>query len=127
MEQLVRDIISFIATRNTEAVFMSTCDFDNDKFITIAIEILGWLRLEQKRTLWKQEKKYVKHKPLTLNYDYPWCRQLKQIVEQDERFKKNFAIQGSSFDFSEDISESEKAKIREFVYKNYLPFSMPNN
>ena len=127
MEQLIKDIMSFIATRNVEVVFADTCDFESDKFITIATEILGWLRLEQKRTVWKQEKKYVKHKPLILNYNYPWCRQLMQIVEQDERFKKYFAIIGSSFGFSDDVSEDEKAKIRKFVYDNYVPFSTPNN
>lgn len=125
VEQLVKDIMSFIATRNDELFFSDTCDFENDKFITIATEILGWLRLEQKRTVWKQEKKYVKHKPLKLNYNYPWCRQLKQIVELDERFKKSFVIKDSSFDFSENISEDEKVKIRKYVYDNYVPFSMP--
>lgn len=119
--------MNFIVTRDIEVVFANTCDFENDKFITIATEILGWLRLEQKRTIWKQEKKYVKHKPLMLNNNYLWCRQLMQIVEQDERFKKYFAITGLSFGFSDDITEDEKAKIRKFVYDNYVPFSMPNN
>lgn len=124
MEQLIKDIILFMSTRDISIIEKEENDCEYDKFITIATEILGWLKLEHKRTLWKQEKKYVKQKPLNLNFNYPWCNQIKDIVEKNERFKKFFTIEGTNFDFSTTVAEDEKEKVRKYVYDNYEPFSI---
>lgn len=124
MEQLIKDIISFVSTRDITIIAKDRNGCEYDKFIIIATEILGWLKLEYKRTLWKKERKYVKQKPLKLNFNYPWCNQIKDIVEKNDRFKQFFTIDGINLDFSETVTEEEKAKIRKYVYDNYEPFSI---
>lgn len=124
MEQLVKDIISFVSTRDISIIAKNENDCEYDEFIIIATEILDWLKLEHKRILWKQEKKYVKQKPLKLNFNYPWCNQIKDIVEKDERFKQFFTIEGTNFNFSKIVTEDEKEKVRKYVYDNYEPFSI---
>ncbi len=124
MEQLIKDIINFLSTRDISMIAKDGNDCEYDKFITISTEILGWLKLEHKRELWKQERKYVKQKPLKLNFDYPWCNQMKDIVEKNERFKQFFTIVGTNFDFSKIVTEEEKQKVRKYVCDNYEPFSV---
>lgn len=124
MEQLINDIMSFISTRDISIIVKDGKNCEYDRFVTIATEILGWLKEEHKRTLWKQEKRYVKQKPLNLNFNYPWCSQIKNLVEKNERFKQFFTIEGTSFDFSKTVTEDEKAKVRKYVYDNYKPFSI---
>lgn len=124
MEQLIKDIICFMSTRDITIIAKDANSCEYDRFITIAMEILGWLKLEHKRTLWKQEKKYIRQKPLKLNFNYPWCNQIKDIVEKNDRFKQLFTIDGTSLDFSKTVTEEEKAEIRKYVYDNYKPFSI---
>lgn len=124
MEQLIKDIMNFMSTRDISIIAIDGSNCEYDKFITIATEILGWLKLEHKRTLWKQERKYVKLKPLILNFNYPWCNQIKNIVEKNVRFNQFFIIEGTKFDFSKMVTEDEKAKVRKYAYDNYEPFSI---
>lgn len=116
--------MSFVATRDIHIIAGNENDCEYEDFIIIALEILRWLKLEHKRSLWKQTKSYVRQKPLKLNFNYPWCNQLKCIVEKNERFKHFFIVDGANFDFSEMVTEEEKEKIRKYVYDNYVPFSI---
>lgn len=122
--QLIKDIMSFMATRDIRIITANENDHGYEDFVMIAFEILGWLKLEHKRTLWKQTRRYMKQKPLKLNFNYTWCDRLKNIVEKNERFKHLFVIDGTDFDFSEMVTEQEKEEIRKYVYDNYEPFSI---
>jgi hypothetical protein len=122
--QLIKDIMSFMATRNIRIISGDENDLVYENFVIIAFEILGWLKLEHKRTLWKQTRSYMKQKPLKLNFNYTWCNQLKNIVEKNERFKHLFVIDGTNFDFSEMVTEQEKEEVRKYVYDNYESFSI---
>lgn len=122
--QLIKDIMSFMATRNIRIISGDENDLVYENFVIIAFEILGWLKLEHKRTLWKQTRSYMKQKPLKLNFNYTWCNQLKNIMEKNERFKHLFVIDGTNFDFSEMVTEQEKEEVRKYVYDNYESFSI---
>ncbi len=60
-------------------------------------------------------------KPLILNDDFTWCKNLKALVEKEDIFKANFKIINNMFDFSENISTDEKHNIREKAFKEYNP------
>lgn len=122
--QLIKDIMNFLATRDIHIIAGDENDCEYENFIIIALEILAWLKLEHKRSLWKQTKSYMRQKPLKLDFNYPWCNQLKSIVEKNERFKYLFVIDGTNLKFSEVVSEQEKEQIRKYVYDNYKPFSI---
>ena len=122
--QLIKDILDFLVTRDIRMIAGDENDHSYDDFIIIALNLLEWLKLEHKRSLWKQTKSYMRQKPLKLNFNYPWCGRLKSIVEKNERFKHLFVIDGTNFDLPEMVTEQEKEEIRKYVYDNYEPFSI---
>lgn len=78
-----------------------------DKMIlrVITIELLSWMRLQQKRLLWIENGKKTSLKPLTLNMAYPWCQTLSKYVETQTIFSNVFEINDGKLDFRKDLSE----------------------
>lgn len=87
----------------------------------VVIEILGWLKLEHKRKLWMEEGKKTKLKPLILNYNYIWCKNLKEMVEKEPLFKQYFYIEGNEFNFLPSITEDVRKKAREKAFNYFNP------
>lgn len=87
----------------------------------IVIEVLGWLKLEHKRELWIKEGKKARLKPLILNYNYTWCKNLRKIVDEEVMFNQYFCIVNDKFDFSPNITEEKRKKVREKAYDFYNP------
>ncbi|MDE7446248.1 MAG: hypothetical protein K2N15_11205, partial [Lachnospiraceae bacterium] len=93
----------------------------NYEMNVVVIMILSWLKLEHKRSLWKAEGKKICFKPLEVNMQYPWCANLYNLVEKEKLFHDYFSIKEGKFDFSDTVSEEDKAIAREKAYQNYNP------
>lgn len=87
----------------------------------IVINILAWLKLEHKRELWIKEGRKTRLKPLILNYNYPRCQNLREIVDKEVLFNQYFCIENDNFDFSPNITEETRKKAREKAYVFYNP------
>lgn len=122
MENLILDLLEYLKTRKIDVVIENKEYINEKTFITIVTEILGWLRLEYKRSLWQKQGKSVKHKPLLLNYNFIWCQNLREIMSYPNRISDFFVINDNSFNFNHSITEEKQEIIRKLVYEKYVPF-----
>ena len=114
-------MLQYRKTGEPQLLITSDLEINKDNLNTIVIEILGWLKLENKRNMWILQGKKTCFKPLKMNMQYPWCIDLYTLVEKEKLFHENFSIKNNDFDFSEFISEEDKTVLREKAYKNYNP------
>lgn len=126
MNDVICDIIQFRKSKDAKLHIRDEQNFDQELLNVVAINILSWLLLEYKRTCWINEGRRASHKPLMLDYNYPWCRELKKIMEVDDRFNTCFNLNERAFDFNPDFSDSERESIRNYVHDNYNPPLMIN-
>ncbi|WP_075721996.1 hypothetical protein [Roseburia sp. 499] len=94
---------------------------DKENLNIIVLEILSWLKLENKRSIWIAQGRKACLKPLQLNMQYPWCTDLCMLVEKEKLFQEYFSIKEGKFNFSDLVTEDIKIKARELAYKNYNP------
>ncbi|WP_223556218.1 hypothetical protein [Lysinibacillus sphaericus] len=89
----------------------------------ILIDVVNWLRLEYKRVnIWSR--KSIPSKPLKLNENYPWCKGLFHLVQEDEGFSKYFIVENNGFYYSSDVDEETRNKARQIVFEKYKLFRM---
>lgn len=60
-------------------------------------------------------------KPLLLNDNYPWCRDLKAIIAKENILSQYFSINGDEFDFADSIPEEYRTQVRERAFEYYNP------
>lgn len=128
MEKLIREMIGYIQTVSVEMDTSSSILLKSAENIVgikmlrvISINILDWLKLEQKRTLWIKEGKKTKSKPLEINYNFPWCQGLKKLIEENEIFKNAFSLNGKEVYYNETVDEETREKARVLAYGSYNP------
>lgn len=121
VDELIEDMLKYLKTGNTNSLLKGEHfeDEDTSSFHVMITEVLSWLKLGYKRELWKQERKYVKHKPLSINLSYTWCRILKQITENDQRYSRYFTITDKEFDFRETVSDQKRIEAMKIVYDKF--------
>ena len=118
--EIVDKMISYIDNRNPAVLFSSPIAIDKEDITVVITKLLSWLQLEHKRKLWISEGRKTTHKPLELNFNYPWCNDLKMILEQDEAFGQYFVIKDNKFSFSDSVTEEEKLKAWEKAYIDHM-------
>lgn len=111
-------LVNFDKTGNCTLITNEAFLIDKDDLSAIVENIIDWLELEHKRTLWIQEGRKTKLKPMELRMQYPWCKTLVELVDEELIFKEYFCIKDNKFNFRESITEEEKKRIREYVYLN---------
>lgn len=118
----VVDELLFYMKKQDKKILLAT-DMQISKFDlnVIVIEVLSWLKLQHKRTLWIAEGRKNCLKPLTVNIKYPWCANLYKLVEREKLFHDNFSIKDGKVDFSDTVSEEDRKMMREKAYQNYNP------
>ena len=109
-------LVKYDKTGDSLLIVSESDTIGSKELATIVRNIIDWLELEHKRTLWIQEDKKTRLKPMELRMQYPWCIALQELVVKEPLFSKYFSITGNKFDFLESISEDEKKRIREYVY-----------
>lgn len=92
---------------------------------TVSINILRWAKLEHKRTLWMQQGRPTKHKPMQLSYEcYPWEEYLRELVSNNSEFRSLFKICGNMLLFADNVSSKERAELCEFAYREFNPMKI---
>ena len=93
-------------------------DTSIDLLNIIAISILAWLELEQKRINWISQGKKTKLKAMSLNYQFPWCIELKALLEKDNILSRYFVINNKEMTFKSCIPEEQRNEIRLYAFEN---------
>ena len=118
---LVDKLLDYIKTRDRKILITTDLQISDRDLSVVVIEILSWLRLEQKRTLWIAEGRKNCLKPLEIDVRYPWCANLSTLVDNEQLFHDTFSIKDGKFDFADTISEEDREMAREEVYQKYIP------
>ena len=87
----------------------------------ITVELLSWMKLQQKRLLWIESGKKTSLKPLTLNMSYPWCSTLCKYVDTQKVFNNVFEIRDGQLDFRKDLPEEYVTYAYQTAYEEYNP------
>ena len=117
---IVEKLMAFRDSQDIAQLGMDTC-INLENLNVIAIEILSWLKLQHKRELWIAQGRKAKLKSMDLNFDFPWCNELKSYINNNYIFGEYFTITGKTLDFKEDISSDYVLAARELAYKLYNP------
>ena len=100
---------------------LTTIEISKDNLNVIVVNILSWLKLEYKRSLWIADGKKTKLKPLELNENYSWCVDLKRLIEGTKVFNDYFCVDGNKVVFMKEIPMEEQNRLRKKAYYNYNP------
>ena len=114
---IVDKMLEFRDTRKPE-VFSH---IDSENLIIIVTEILSWLKLERKREMWIEQGRKTSLKPLELNMTYPWCRDLANILQDDNDLAEIFCIDGKYVSFRDSVTTSYMHEARLIAYEKYNP------
>ena len=95
MTKLIENMIQYSKTGKRELLVSSDISMENKDINVVVINLLSWLKLEHKRTMWQLDGKKVKLKPLELNFQYAWCNNLTVLIAKEENFKNGFEISGN--------------------------------
>lgn len=114
-------LLKYMESRDKKILITSDIQMSDNELNVVVIKVLSWLKLEHKRSIWISEGKKACFKSLEVDMQYPWCVNLYKLIKQEELFSKNFSIKEGKFDFSDVITEEEKAVARERAYRNYNP------
>ncbi|MDE6759163.1 MAG: hypothetical protein K2J90_00620 [Lachnospiraceae bacterium] len=118
---IVDSFLRYIETRNRKLLITSDVEIEPKNLIVITVDILAWLKLEHKRTLWMAEGKKTCLKPLKLDMQCSWCLDLNQLVEKEREFQLYFKIENGYLNFSDHVTEVEREALREKAFQNYNP------
>lgn len=58
---------------------------------------------------------------MILNYNYTWCKNLREMVDKEVLFNQYFCIEDNKFDFSPNITEENRKKARKKAFDYYNP------
>ncbi|MCR5293526.1 MAG: hypothetical protein K6E28_11705 [Eubacterium sp.] len=114
---IVDKMIEFRDTRK-DGVFGR---IDSDNLMVIVTEILAWLKLERKREIWIEQGRKTALKPLELNMNYPWCRDLVKILQGENSLAEVFCVEGNYFSFKDSITSGYMHEARLLADERYNP------
>lgn len=118
---IIDELLYYLENKDKEILITTDIQISNYELNVVVIKILLWLKLEYRRSIWISEGKKNCFKPLDVDNQYPWCANLYKLVDKEKLFHEYFSIKNGKFDFSDMISEEERAVAREKVYQNYNP------
>ena len=114
-------MIEYRKTGNKRLLVNSEYNIEKENLNVIVLEILSWLKLEHKRSLWMAQGRKRCLKPLQLNMQYSWSKDLCMLVEKEKLFHEYFRIKDGKFEFSDEVREEDKIEMRRLAYNNYNP------
>ena len=118
---IIDKLLIYLENRDKKGLITTDNQISNIELNVVVIKILSWLKLEHKRGIWIAEGKNKCFEPLEVDVQYSWCANLHKLVEEEKLFHDYFSIKDGKFDFSDAVSEEDKAKEREKAYQNYNP------
>lgn len=114
-------LIDFRKTQDITLLGCTNLNINNEDLNVISIEILAWLKLEYKRTLWAKEGRHISLKPLHLTSTYSWCNSLTKLMGSDNIFSQVFEITDRNLDFKSEIEEEYMMTARRIAFEKYNP------
>ena len=96
---IVDKLLEYMETKNQKNL-LSKIEMSDYELNVVVVNILSWLKLEHKRSIWISQGKKNCHKALEVDMQYPWCVNLCKIVEKEKLFHDYFSIKDGKFDFS---------------------------
>ena len=118
-----RDMIDLMLEfrKSGDMTLLITSNFKIEKKIlnVIVINILDWLELEHKRSIWISQGRPTCLKPLQINMKYLWCKNLYRLVKEEKLFQEYFSVNEKYLTFSDLVPEDERIRIREKTYQFY--------
>ena len=114
-------LLEFRKTQNITLLECTNMNISNEDLNVISIEILSWLKLEYKRTLWAKEGRRISLKPLHLISTYSWCNSLTELMGSDNIFSQLFEITDRNLDFKSEIEVEYKITARRIAFEKYNP------
>lgn len=121
MMDIVDLIIECYEMGTANKLFNELQEFSSKDIRVVMIEILNWLKLEHKREIWIKKGKKTSLKPLLLNYNYMWCKNLREMVDKGDLFNQYFCINENKFDFSINVTKEERINARKKAFDYYNP------
>ena len=119
--EIIDRMIQYMDKREKGILIDNDIEISTQDLSVIIIEILSWLKLEHKRSVWMSEGKRTSFKPLDIHKNYSWCKNLRMLVEKEKLFSDYFVIKDNKFDFADSIREHDRILARQKVYNNYNP------
>ena len=119
--EIIDRMIQYMDKREKDILIDNDIEISTQDLSVIIINILSWLKLEHKRSIWMSEGKRTSFKPLDIHENYSWCNNLRMLVEKEKLFSDYFAIKDDKFDFADSIREQDRILARQKVYNNYNP------
>lgn len=110
-------LLEFRKTQNPK-ILSGLEDISIDSLNIISISILAWLELEQKRIDWIAQGEKTKLKAMPLNYQFPWCVELKEILEKENLLSNYFEVADKEMQFKNCISEERRNAIRKYAFEH---------
>ena len=114
---IVDKMIEFRDTRKTDMF----SHIDSDNLVVIVTEMLSWLKLERKREVWIEQGRKTALKPLELNMNYPWCKDLADILQGDNDLSEVFCIDGNCVSFKDSVTTDYMHEARLLADEKYNP------
>jgi hypothetical protein len=121
MEELIERFFEYLHTADISKVVNHTTMKEPQKLGIIITKILDWLKLERKRTLWMEDGKKTKHKPMKLYQEAPWCQELELLIQNEPIFNQHFQIKNGMLLYAAQVSEEEQEYGRILAYNKYNP------
>ena len=119
--KIIDRMIQYMDKREKDILIDNDIEIRTQDLSVIIINILSWLKLEHKRSIWMSEGKRTSFKPLDIHKNYSWCKNLRMLVEKEKLFSDYFVIKDNKFDFADSIREHDRILARQKVYNNYNP------
>ncbi len=119
--EIIDRMIQYMDKREKDILIDNDIEISTQDLSVIIINILSWLKLEHKRSIWMSEGKRTSFKPLDIHKNYSWCNNLRMLVEKEKLFSDYFEIKDNKFDFADSIREQDRILARQKVYNNYNP------
>ena len=110
---MIDELLSYMNNQDKKILITADIQMSIYELNVVVIEILSWLKLEHKRSVWIAEGRKNCLKPLAVDIKYPWCANLYKLVDNEKLFHENFSIKDGKFNFSDTVSEKEKKIARE--------------
>lgn len=102
-------------------LLMTEQSADMEDLRVITIELLSWMKLQQKRLLWIEDGRKTSLKPLELKMAFPWCQILCQYVKTQDVFSSVFEVSNGKLDFKKDLPEDYVLYAFRTAYEQYNP------
>ncbi|CAM5796223.1 MULTISPECIES: hypothetical protein [Brevibacillus] len=121
MDEFVRSMLFYLKNGEKSSLLETAEEkIGSDMLRGVLLNIVNWLKLEYKRVhIWDRRSMYSK--PLSLNENYPWCKNLVILVQEDKLFGKYFVIEKNGLYYSFLVDEETRNIARKIAFEGYNP------